>query len=127
MKIKETAKETAPSRALLQKLQGRLDERKWLASAAARRDLCGEMPWCAFCCREEEYPCARARIRERAAVAAEMTDVEAEIAQDERDAALAARSLAAEGESGAASTAEAIREAVQEAVLEQKLAGKDEE
>ena len=56
-----------------------------------------------------------------------MSDVEAEIAQDERDAALAARSLAAEGESGAASTAEAVREAVQEAVLEQKLAVKDEE
>ena len=127
MKIKETAKETAPSRALLQKLQGRLDERKWLASAAARRDLCGEMPWCAFCRREEEYPCARARIREHAAVAAEMSDVKAEIAQDERDAALAARSLAAEGEEGAASTAEAVREAVQEAVLAQKLAVKDEE
>ena len=44
-------------------LQHRLDIEKWLASEQAGRDLCGTMPWCKYCVKAEQHPCARAQMR----------------------------------------------------------------
>lgn len=48
-----------------EKQQHILDVEKWLASERKGRDLCGTMTWCAYCVKAEQYPCAKAKLREQ--------------------------------------------------------------
>ncbi len=44
-------------------LQQKLDVQKWVLSEENGIDMCGQLEYCAYCNREEEYPCANAKIR----------------------------------------------------------------
>lgn len=58
-----------------------LDVEKWLASERAGRDLCGTMPYCAFCFRGEIYPCAKAELRYKMRLALREMEEEAAAAE----------------------------------------------
>ena len=101
-------------------LQAQIDVEKWLASERAGRDLCGCMTWCVYCIKGEEYPCAKAQLREK------MDQALAETVKDEAaDETAAAREE--EAISGSASTDEALEEAVAEEVAATDAAERTEE
>ncbi len=44
-------------------LQQKLDVQKWVLSEEKGIDMCGQLDYCAYCDRAEEYPCANAKLR----------------------------------------------------------------
>ena len=50
-------------------MQKKIDVEKWLKSEKAGRDLCGEEDFCAYCDKSEEYPCGRAYVLKKEAIA----------------------------------------------------------
>lgn len=43
--------------------QEAFDKVKWIESDKGKKDFCGSYEFCAFCVKEEEYPCAKAMER----------------------------------------------------------------
>lgn len=101
-------------------LQAQIDVEKWLASERAGRDLCGCMTWCVYCIKGEEYPCAKAQLREKMDQA--LAETVKEEAADETAAAREEEAI-----SGSASTDEALEEAVAEEVAATDAAERTEE
>ncbi len=54
--------------------QEKFDDEKWYDSIVAGEDRCGTYDFCAFCNKEDAYPCANAASR---ALAAECEELEA--------------------------------------------------
>lgn len=44
-------------------LQSQLDNLKWIDSENNHRDMCGEYPYCSYCDKYSEYPCAHAYLK----------------------------------------------------------------
>ncbi|MCQ2409590.1 MAG: hypothetical protein MJ068_03510 [Clostridia bacterium] len=44
-------------------LQSQLDQIKWVDSVNNHRDMCGEYPYCAYCDKMVQYPCATAYLK----------------------------------------------------------------
>ena len=85
-----------------------LDIAKWIASEQAGYDLCGTLPFCPYCNKEERHPCARAEVRFRIEL-----EAKAAIAEEEQ-AALEA-------------PAEPLAEALEEAAFAEAAPAEEEE
>lgn len=69
------------------KTQKQLDMQKWALSEERNEDMCGKMPYCGLCNKEEEFPCAKAFERtEKAAKATEKAAVKEVAAAAEKTA-----------------------------------------
>ncbi|MBQ8885473.1 MAG: hypothetical protein IJY62_03805 [Clostridia bacterium] len=70
----------------LKEIQERFDLEKCNDSRIAGKDTCGEYEFCVCCDKEEEYPCANARVRyEQAAVEAPVEETPAPEAEEEKE------------------------------------------